>query len=74
MSNEAKTTKCKRCGQCWPTDCEQAISVEMFGHCIFCSATNQQELHLDEIVNERIKRLSAKGISHDYILPIQTTP
>ena len=33
--------ECPKCFRCWPVDCEQAISVEMYGECVVCKFTPQ---------------------------------
>jgi len=37
-----KAIKCPKCKSDWPKDCEQAVSVELYGSCVWCNRFNSK--------------------------------
>lgn len=55
---------CPKCGTKWQADCEQGISVALYGRCIVCAPKN--EMHIGEICAERSRRYVAAGFADPY--------
>lgn len=67
--------RCPECGTDWKKDCEQAIRVELFGICIACACDKKEDMRTAEVIHERVRRLDAQNIHHDYDLrdyPLRT--
>jgi len=59
---------CPECKTNWKKDCEQAIRVELFGICIACACDKKVDMRTAEVIHERVRRLDAQKIHHDYDL------